>query len=427
MHRHPLAWRFLLGINMVVNVGLILLLTLGSPAKLDPSSLNSHPPSSAPQAIAASPTSPDPKPSEPAPTQSPTNTIPFHWSQLESTDYPTYIANLRSVACPEPVIRTLIAEELRTLYVRPTPSPATDHQSFWLSGTALRERELTDRNSTLSADASMRAVYHTLLGGSLPDEHGNDWAEQAINALVLGFLPRENRSEVHAWMRELEEDAEHIRQTAQHILTPADREALIQLYEQRQGDLSRLLGPAQLEELALRMGALHDIMDDIDDLGSNVTADELRQLTKAHHRVAPLLWRHFADEHDLDDLLPNESKEPYASQLERDYLRILGPDRFATWKREQDPLFRQLRSRASKANIDEAAAIVAYRTFQDATQQLAELRTDASLDLQTRAMLVRQLATETSASLENSVGRATAKPLLDEITQWHHPANTHTP
>jgi hypothetical protein len=40
----------------------------------------------------------------------------FHWSQIESTDYRTYVANLRSIGCPEQTIRDIIATDLHTVY-----------------------------------------------------------------------------------------------------------------------------------------------------------------------------------------------------------------------------------------------------------------------------------------------------------------------
>jgi hypothetical protein len=40
----------------------------------------------------------------------------FHWSQIESTDYRTYVANLRSIGCPEQTIRDIIATDIHTVY-----------------------------------------------------------------------------------------------------------------------------------------------------------------------------------------------------------------------------------------------------------------------------------------------------------------------
>jgi hypothetical protein len=41
---------------------------------------------------------------------------PFRWAQLESTDYPTYIANLRTIGCPEQTVREIIAADVVDLY-----------------------------------------------------------------------------------------------------------------------------------------------------------------------------------------------------------------------------------------------------------------------------------------------------------------------
>jgi hypothetical protein len=40
----------------------------------------------------------------------------FSWSQLESTNYRTYIANLRRIECPEQTVRDLIAADLANCY-----------------------------------------------------------------------------------------------------------------------------------------------------------------------------------------------------------------------------------------------------------------------------------------------------------------------
>src|SRR5262245_45431219 len=41
-----------------------------------------------------------------------TRTAPFHWSDLESTDYHQYIANLRAIGCPEQTIRDIIIADI---------------------------------------------------------------------------------------------------------------------------------------------------------------------------------------------------------------------------------------------------------------------------------------------------------------------------
>ena len=53
----------------------------------------------------------------PAPGVSPIAEVqPFHWSQIESADYRTYVANLRGIGCPEQTIRDLVKADVDSLY-----------------------------------------------------------------------------------------------------------------------------------------------------------------------------------------------------------------------------------------------------------------------------------------------------------------------
>ena len=61
-------------------------------------------------------TIPDPTPAK---STTPRSTSPqFRWSMLESSDYRQYIANLRSIACPEQTIRDIITADVAALYAR---------------------------------------------------------------------------------------------------------------------------------------------------------------------------------------------------------------------------------------------------------------------------------------------------------------------
>jgi hypothetical protein len=40
----------------------------------------------------------------------------FHWSQLESADYHTYVKNLRAIGCPEATLRAIVTADVHTVY-----------------------------------------------------------------------------------------------------------------------------------------------------------------------------------------------------------------------------------------------------------------------------------------------------------------------
>src|SRR3954464_10248476 len=57
----------------------------------------------------------------------------FHWSQLESSDFQQYMANLRSVGCPEETIRDLVIAEVSKLYAPKFAAlmAQTQHYDYW--------------------------------------------------------------------------------------------------------------------------------------------------------------------------------------------------------------------------------------------------------------------------------------------------------
>lgn len=67
---------------------------------------------------------------------------PFHWRQLEAADYRTYIANLRSVGCPEQTVRDIISADLHTRYAPRLAELERQRASHGLSARHDLERQL---------------------------------------------------------------------------------------------------------------------------------------------------------------------------------------------------------------------------------------------------------------------------------------------
>jgi len=88
---------------------------------------------------------------------------PFAWSQIESTNYQTYIANLRGIGCPDQTIRDLITADVDSLY-----APRREHL----------ERKLTGYGS-ITANFGSRQALETGL-------HELRQEEDAVIAALLG-------------------------------------------------------------------------------------------------------------------------------------------------------------------------------------------------------------------------------------------------
>src|SRR6267154_6822521 len=58
----------------------------------------------------------------------------FSWKEVESPDYPTYIANLRDIGCPDQTIRDIIIADVNSLFAqRRATNLVTSEQQWWRS------------------------------------------------------------------------------------------------------------------------------------------------------------------------------------------------------------------------------------------------------------------------------------------------------
>jgi hypothetical protein len=73
-----------------------------------------HSPAAPPVQMDSTPAAAAPVPATTVPAEG--EARPFTWSQIESSDYGTYIANLRRIECPEQTIRDLIMADVDSLY-----------------------------------------------------------------------------------------------------------------------------------------------------------------------------------------------------------------------------------------------------------------------------------------------------------------------
>src|SRR5262245_51853843 len=102
-----MKWKFIAGLSLALN-GALIVAWLSSRRAFVPSELA---PAFPGEAVAASvaPSSATNPVIEPA-------VRPFHWSQVESADYLTYIANLRRIGCPESTLRDIIVADVNSLF-----------------------------------------------------------------------------------------------------------------------------------------------------------------------------------------------------------------------------------------------------------------------------------------------------------------------
>src|SRR6185295_5992798 len=75
----------------------------------------------------------------------------FSWREVESSDYPTFIANLRDIGCPVQTIRDIIVADVNQLYAQKRATEImTGDQQWW--------RSQPDTNLVRAAAEKLRAL-----------------------------------------------------------------------------------------------------------------------------------------------------------------------------------------------------------------------------------------------------------------------------
>lgn len=183
---------------------------------------------------------------------------PFHWSEIESDDYRQYIANLRAIGCPEPVIRDLIAADLTQLYA-PRAAAIWQRKSppYWqkYERDEPTPRQLEELKALTREQA---AVYRELLGVPFSQQDQIDLVFlQSSDESTLLFLPDDKRE---AAQRVLDEAGQRDKEMELFSRGSYSNEERDKLFAEKLKLLAQVLSPEEVEEFRLRHSPTADLL-----------------------------------------------------------------------------------------------------------------------------------------------------------------------
>ncbi len=139
---------------------------------------------------------------------------PFRWSQLESTNYLVYIANLRNIGCPQQTIRDIITADLDSVYA--AQQKELESASATSAGTGADGNSDTGAAISPQLRSQKNAVLASLLGTSAsaaPDASISSVSDQVASApppvphRTRRPPPPDNRVFIPAAMQEVDQSA----------------------------------------------------------------------------------------------------------------------------------------------------------------------------------------------------------------------------
>ena len=327
----------------------------------------------------------------------------FSWAEVESPQYPVYIARLREIGCPEQTIRDIVVADVNQLYARKRLAEVvTPDQQWWRSDPDTNVVQVA--NARIQAlDLERRTMLASLLG---PDwEAGSpDSAVVALNGPVLGELSPQVQQAVQDILAKDQARTREYYDAQQKSGKPADPAEVARLEQQTRAELSKLLTPAQLEEFLLRFSsAANDLREQL--RGFAVTPDEFRSL----FRLRDPIYQQLAAVTGTEPASVTR-RNALLKQLDTAFQSVLGQDRYQAYKLSRDPAYQNAVALTQQNGASSAVLQNLYKLNLAAQQEQDRIKNDPNLTPEQKAEQLKLLDQQQKALSDELLGRAQPQP-----------------
>jgi LysM repeat protein len=335
----------------------------------------------------------------------------FSWHEVESPDYPTYIANLREIGCPEQTIRDIIIADVNALFSRRRATELlTSEQQWWRSEPDPAVVAAASEKAG-ALEEERRNLLTSLLGltwesGDMVNLPRPTRPGVALDGNVLGALPQETKQALQEIsLRSQEKMQAYIEEQLRQgrSINPTE---LAKFRQQTRQELGKLLAPGQLEEYLLRYSqTAFELRSQLGQLKYfSATPEEFRAL----FRSADALDQQVSV---ISDDQPNaaQARKALEEQKETAIKTALGPKRYEEYLLLQDPLYREAVASAQQAGTPEAVRAL-YQVNLAAAGEQAALGADTNMSSVQRSISLKQLELEQLAASALATGQEPFPP-----------------
>src|SRR2546427_5901632 len=339
----------------------------------------------------------------------------FTWDEIESADFPTYIAKVRATGCPEATIRDIIVADVNQLFARRRATEViTAEQKWWYSEP---DPEVTQMASEKlkALEAERRTLLSTLLG---PDWESSYYPYPAhpdtppLDGPLLGALPPQTK---HA-VRDIESRAAERRQTYLDSLQKEGKQPdpaeLARMREQTRAELAQALNPEQLEEYLLRHSShASSLRTELHGLAN--TPDQFRAL----FRLTDSIDQQLQLLSNTNDAAIAARRQELEKQRDQGMQQMLGTDDYKQYKLLQDSLYREVHAVAQQAGTPADKILPLYEISRATEQERQRIRNDATLSDEQKDQALETVQAAQRNSWRKLLGDAFYQRYLQETTK----------
>jgi hypothetical protein len=343
----------------------------------------------------------------------------FNWSQLESTDYRQYIANLRAIDCPELTLKDIIMTDVMRLYAQRRGQYYQNGRpfKFWETDEKrkLKQSQLADREKELALiDKELPAVLRELLGINYEREMNKYFVDTDEDNRRLDFLSEDKRASVLSLRDKFEGEREAVTYGSDGgPLSPGDIEKLKKIDEDQDEAMSALLSPEEKEDYQLSMSPTADHLRS-ELIGFNPTEEEFRDLFKRQQAIDSA----FAYE-DMSDPNVRAAKAAQEQTMMSDVKAELSPDRAAALDKTKDPDYQNLAVLSERFDLPSETSQAIEDMRQTAEDEKQQLLANKDIPPERIEAALQAIQAETERAARETLG-AEAYTQYSQSAGWIH-------
>ena len=334
------------------------------------------------------------------------NRSPFTWNGIESTNYPTYIANLRAIGCPEETVRDIIITDVAKLYARRRAALRTQGQpyKFWQTGDGTDGSANPELQNQLRAlEKEERGLVKTLLGVDLQTElakysEGDDAQER-----MYGFLPAEKREKLQTLQASFDDLEQAVYDRSRGVMLDEDQEELRRIQKQKEAAMAKILTPEEWEEFNLRNSSTaNNLRGQMS--GFAPTEEEFRKIFRLQKTFDSDFNQGFDATDDKQMEIKARAQDEAQNALNDEIKKVLGDPRNAEYQRAQSGDYRTLVQMAERFELPAEVAGKVYDMKQEVERQVQKVDANPNLTDEQRQKVLAAIGLETERSVAQAMG-----------------------
>jgi hypothetical protein len=323
----------------------------------------------------------------------------FTWHEVESADYREYVANLRSIGCPEETIRDIIRADVKKLFEEKKRQARGGPRKFeyWKASGNPMAAMLGDPETRQRMEALEKEKAEILKALGIEPDPMQSILEMAVNPMdtMFDFLTDDKKAQVMSAMADMQKAMADV---AGDVMM--DGEGILKAQRDMEAAIREVLTPEEFRDYQLRFSMTANMMrQQLGAFGPNeeefLSIFELREAFDQEYLVLGM-----GNPTEAEQRQRAEAEAALKEQIKA----TLGEARYAEYERSQDYEFQQMHRVVERAGLDPGVAVEVYDMKQVAQEEANKVRMNGDMDASAKQAALLAIRQETERAFQEKLG-----------------------